>query len=381
MVQKKLSLAIIQQSPDIGGAEIFMLSLITEFEKQGHSVLVSTNKGKFYTELKKCNISVTSNPVVLDIIGNYKGLIKSIVFLPKAIRYYVVLLKRLKKQRVDVILMSGFSEKMLVTFLSVFFSIPVVWIEYGPLQDILKRNFYIPKILYRALSKITRKVIVPTLNTQKSLINSGCVPITKLEIIPCGIYISKNIKKKSFKGWENNTIIGCISRLVDEKGQKYILDAIPNIIKSMPTARFLFVGDGPAKEEYEELSRKLHIEKYVLFTGFVENANDFYAYIDVFVFPSTWPLEGFGLVMVEAMAHKVPVVANDFGPVSEIINDSVGIKVNIKNKKDFTHAIVSLSRDKQLQRDLGEEGRLQAEKKFDIKNVANSYEKVLYDAS
>ncbi len=380
MTQKKLSIAVIQQSPDLGGAEIFMMTLVKELKNQGNKVLVSTNKGRFMTELKKNNITAYENPLVLDVTGDYKGLIKSILFLPKAFIFYIGFINKLKKEGVDIILMSGFSEKMLVSFLSLFYSLPLIWIEYGPLEKILSRNFYIPKILYRVLSKVPKKIIVPTFNTKKSLVLSGHVPLPMIEVIPCGISIPRNIKKKKYPGWENNIIIGCTSRLTQEKGQQYLIRAIPRIIEKIPNARFLFVGDGPDKEYFLKLSKELHMEQYVVFTGFVKKAEDYYSYMDIFVFPSVWVLEGFGLVMVEAMAYKVPVIANDFGPVPELVNERVGIKVDIKSKKDFVQAVITLCKNKTPKSYLGEEGRKRAKKEYDIKRIAGLYEKIFYNA-
>src|SRR5438876_108719 len=137
------------QSPDMGGAETYMLSLVKYFLKEDVKIFLASNKEKFLERAKEYPINTSEIPFILDIMGNYRGLIKSILLFPSALFFYIKLLKRYKDNHVDVILMSGFTEKLFVTYLSVFFQIPVVWIEYGRLETIFRRNFSLPKIAYQ----------------------------------------------------------------------------------------------------------------------------------------------------------------------------------------------------------------------------------------
>jgi glycosyltransferase involved in cell wall biosynthesis/predicted SAM-dependent methyltransferase len=380
----KLSIAVIQQSPDIGGAEVYMLSLIKNFLGKGHKIVVAGNKSKFIMQANGLGVKIIEIPVILDIIGNYKGLIKSLMRFPYALYIYINLLCKFKKLKIDVILMSGFSEKLLVSALSVYFRIPVVWIEYGSLKTIFPRNFYIPKVLYRLTKSIPRYVIVPSENTRQNLITEGAVSLAKLKLIPCGIIInSKNSdsKRKVVPEWQKNLIIGSVSRLTREKGQQFLIAAIPQVIKAIPNARFLIIGEGPDKEYFRQMVLKLNLSQYVRITGFVANLSDYYSAMDIFVFPTVWELEGFGLVLAESMTYKLPIVANNISPVTEIIEDDRSAKiVDVKDKHALATAIISFAKDKKSRKLFGERAYQRVIKNYTIEKAGNDILEVLQEA-
>ena len=380
--EKKLNIGIIMQSPDIGGAEIYMLSLIDEFIKKGNKILLASNKEKFLIEAKKLNIKTYEIPFVMDIIGNYRGLIKTILLLPFETVYYVNLLYSFKTKKIDVILMSNFTEKLFISILSVFFRIPVVWIEYGRLSTVFKRNFYIPKISYRLLRGIPKQIIVPSKNTSLSLITDARVSLSKIIIVPPGIKEEKSSKNEFLNEWSGNFIIGSVSRLAREKGQEYLINSMPYILKKVPSARLLIIGDGPDKIYFEKLITSLGLVKKIKITGFVKDLSKYYSRMDVFVFPTVWDLEGFGLVLIEAMSHKLPVIANNIGPVPEIIQDGKnGILVDVKNKRDFSDAIVFLAKNPKKKQKMGENGYNKFKDRYTLEKSSSSILKVLYEAA
>ena len=116
---KSIKIGIIQQSPDLGGAEFFMLALLTEFKNLDNEVILAANAGKYFNQAQKENIETQKLPGIMDVMGNTRGLVKTIVFLPFYLIFYLNLLWKWKKAKVDVILMSGFSEKIFVSFLSI----------------------------------------------------------------------------------------------------------------------------------------------------------------------------------------------------------------------------------------------------------------------
>ncbi|GIW61822.1 MAG: hypothetical protein KatS3mg089_0674 [Patescibacteria group bacterium] len=381
-MNKSLHIAVIQQSPDIGGAETFMCSLVTEFLKQGHTVCLATDSEKYAKLYKNLKVTINKIPFILDISGNWKGLVKSILRLPIAIAYYSSLLRSYKNNNVHLILMSGFSEKLLVSFLTLFIKIPVVWIEYGPLAPIIKRNFSLPFVLYTLISKIPKRIIVPTENTKKSLLNDIYIAPSKIIVIPCGIVLhKKKHNRKKPKYLKNKIVIGNVSRLTREKGQQLLINAMPDILSKNPQVHLLLVGDGPDKEYFSELIKKLNISKSVTLTGFVKNTDDYYRQMDIFVFPTIWPLEGFGLVMVEAMDYGLPIIAHNSGPVPEIVkNNNTGLLVPLDDKNALIYAILSLVTNQALRERLGGAGRRRAVNLFDIEKISKKYEKVFYEA-
>lgn len=375
---KKLSIAVIQQTPDLGGAEEYMISLITLWKNKGHHVLLASNLARMLERVP--SVEKVRIPVILDVIGNYRGLIKSTLALPYAFWFYSLLLYRLKKHRTDVIIMSGFSEKMLVTFLSGIFRIPVVWIEYGSLRTIFKRNAYIPKLLYVMLKNIPAWIVVPSNHTKLSMIRDAGVSIEKLRTIPCGVripnssHVVSDTKKKHF-------IIGNVSRLTREKGQQYLIEAMPEILKSIPQARLILIGAGFDKPFFQKLIQKYNLEDHAQLLDYVQDVGKYYDMMDLFVFPTIWELEGFGLVTVEAMMHRLPVVATNFGPVSEIVDDGkTGILVKPHNAHDIAEAVIRLAEDKSMRTEMGTSGYKKAISVYNSEVIADEFIRLFYQA-
>jgi glycosyltransferase involved in cell wall biosynthesis len=118
-------------------------------------------------------------------------------------------------------------------------------------------------------------------------------------------------------------VLVAVGRLIRQKGFDLLLRALARCEGAGRKARLVIVGEGPERCALEALAHELGIAERVLMAGFVADPSAWYAHGDVFVLPSRW--EGFGHVIVEAMACGLPVVAFDcpYGPV-DILGDGEG---------------------------------------------------------
>jgi glycosyltransferase involved in cell wall biosynthesis len=114
-------------------------------------------------------------------------------------------------------------------------------------------------------------------------------------------------------------IIGNVARLVPQKGHRFLLEAAPRIIELHPSARFVLVGEGPARAEIEMQARSAGIEEHVLLVGERTDIPAWLASFDVFALPSLF--EGLCYAVIEAQAAGVPVVATPVGGVRETVID------------------------------------------------------------
>lgn len=115
-------------------------------------------------------------------------------------------------------------------------------------------------------------------------------------------------------------VIGIIGRICRQKAQDDFLKAAAVIKQSIPDALFLVIGqaDNPKEmDRLKQLSRTLGIERDVIFTGYLDQVQRVYSALDLLVVPSRW--EGFGLILVEAMASGTPIVATEVGPIPEVV--------------------------------------------------------------
>jgi glycosyltransferase involved in cell wall biosynthesis len=164
-----------------------------------------------------------------------------------------------------------------------------------------------------------------------------------------------------------------VGRLMFHKGIEYFINAS----KYIEDTKFLIVGDGPYRKNLE-VSRLNNPKGYnVVFAGNVpdDELPYYYAACDVFVLPSVSRLEGFGLVMVEAMATGKPVVASNMPGMREVMSDGKeGLLAEPLNALDFAHKITILLDDGNLRRRLGENARRTAETRFSWATIGTQVE-------
>lgn len=176
---------------------------------------------------------------------------------------------------------------------------------------------------------------------------------------------------------KNAFVVGSLSRLAPEKGQRTLLEAWKMVSKELPNARLKIAGRGDEVDTLMALAQKLKILDSVEFLGFVKNKADFYNGIDVFVFPSTWEMEGFGLVAAEAMSFAKPVVGFNAGPLPEIVLPSCGELAEPYSPNSLAKSIITLLRQPEVLTVKGEMARKRAESRFNLINNADQVIKEL----
>jgi len=370
---KPLNLLIIQQAPDWGGAEAWMANLVDFFSQKKVSVTAYTNLPKLKKSFKQSGAKVYHLPFILDIIGNLKGLIKTLLLLPYAVCFYLQVLQKAKKSNTNLILLSGFSEKLVITWLSGIFKLPVVWFEYGPLEPVFKKLFYLPKICYLFTKHLPKKVLTISQHTRFDLISSARISPAKLKLIYPGVKITRQINKLK------SPIIGSLSRVAPEKGQSQLIKAWPKVIIQIPQARLLIAGQGPDQPYLQQLVKRLKLNGSVKLLGFIDNKRQFYQSLSIFIFLSIWHLEGFGLVLAEAMAHGVPVIAYDHGPTKEIISPQEGILVKTSDVDALAQAIIRLLQSPKTRSQLSKNASQKAARQFNLEIQADKILKELYE--
>ena len=118
-------------------------------------------------------------------------------------------------------------------------------------------------------------------------------------------------------GQSSNYKIGTIGRLVPQKDYPTLLNAFSNILKSLPNTDLYVVGEGYLQKDLIELSKSLGVDGKVRWLGKTEYIKEFLSKIDLFILPSKY--EGFGLVLLEAMVAKKPIVAANNSAIPEVL--------------------------------------------------------------
>jgi len=170
---------------------------------------------------------------------------------------------------------------------------------------------------------------------------------------------------RSTIGWANRPVIVCVSRLMTRKGQDQIIQALPQVLKVVPLASLIIVGDGPYRKHLEKLTADLGLRDNVHFTGKVDQAllANWYAAGDVFAMPCRtrvggWDVEGLGIVFLEASATGLPViVGNSGGAVDAVLDGETGFLVNGNNLSEISDRLIELLANQDLAKRMGSAGR------------------------
>jgi glycosyltransferase involved in cell wall biosynthesis len=161
--------------------------------------------------------------------------------------------------------------------------------------------------------------------------------------------------------------IGMIARLAPQKGHRVLLDALPAIVARVPDLRVVLVGHEHLLriEDLRAYARKRGVAGHVTFTGFRDEVPALLAGWDVLVLPSLW--EGFGLVLVEAMAAGRPVVASRVGPIPEVVlHGETGLLVEPGDPGQLAAALIELLEQPGLAARLGAAGRRRVAEHFSL---------------
>lgn len=161
-----------------------------------------------------------------------------------------------------------------------------------------------------------------------------------------------------------------VGRLIEAKGVRYLIEALSAILVRQ-RARLLVVGDGPERQNLEELARSLNLVDYVVFVGSVPHSviYDYFSIADVFVGPSInipgESAEAQGNTFAEALFAGVPVVASRVGGIPDtIIHERTGLLVDERAPDQIADSVLRILFDPHMSKALIEEGLIHAERNF-----------------
>jgi glycosyltransferase involved in cell wall biosynthesis len=166
---------------------------------------------------------------------------------------------------------------------------------------------------------------------------------------------------------EEALLIGVVARLEPEKGHRYLVEAMPAIVRASPHVWLAIIGEGSLAGELRALAASLPppARERVLFVGRRDDVSAVTADLDIAVLPSL--REAQGISILEAMARGKPVVASAVGGIPEVITDGVdGLLVPPADPAALADTIIRLLTDASLRTRLGESGRATAAERFSI---------------
>lgn len=202
----------------------------------------------------------------------------------------------------------------------------------------------------------------------------------RLRVIPYGLDLSgldaptasQRAQTRRVMGVGDEIAVGTVCRLIDSKRVDVLIDAIARIPDRV---RLIIVGDGPARPALEAQISHKGVADRVMLTGFRTDIINVMRAFDMFAFASE--IEGFGLVLLEAMAAGLPVVACNISPMAEIVVEGeTGLLAEVGNSEEFASCIHRLASDAALREKFATAGQRRVQDQFSIEKMMDGLEDV-----
>jgi glycosyltransferase involved in cell wall biosynthesis len=371
MKDQILNILYLCSSQAWGGTELFAVNLAKSFLDRGHKIIFATHpKSRIIREAQNIGIKT----VQMNFIRHFDPLT------------VLKLIKILHQQKIDII-HCHLSRDLVHIYWAVKFSrrIPVILHKHVSSglskKDFLHRQIYLKVSRVIVLSNFVRRSIIDTcpISPDKVIVIPGGVNLREYDVAP-------EIRSKIRKAWEvgNDTIVfGTVCRIDKAKGLEDVVRAFAELIKNKLKVRLVIVGESTIggidfQPELESLIESLGIGKEVIFTGYRSDIPQLLSTFDIFILASHE--EAFGLVLIEALAAHLPVIATRTGGAPNIIEDGVcGLLISPRDHEGLYAAMHQMMMDESLRNKFRYAGRARVEERFTQSYVLDQIENLYYE--
>lgn len=237
----------------------------------------------------------------------------------------------------------------------------------------------------RGLGRLLARVVLPWVDliicnshhTRLSI--RECYPGTEDKLVTIHNPVEERIARRArqdvratLKVTDKEVLIAHIGRMIPERDQLTLLQAVYELRNTCPMVRLLMIGDGPGRTDLESSARKLGLGDSVTFAGNSDEIGDYHRAADIYVNPTLD--EGFGIAVVEAMLSGIPVVLSDRGAHPELITpDQTGFLYQGGDSHALASRLRLLIHDPTLRRRIGDAGRSHAQHRFSPHSYSTQY--------
>ena len=374
-----------------GGTEFQFFEYAKEFANRGHEVHVVTQR------VKGASSYGTVSGVVVHHVGlpvTYRGTLPKVI--PDSLSYVLLAiwsgLHLAKVSKVDVFhsttpfpaiagslcsLLTGVPHIMTVH--DVFSIAGTNFIRKWSAQQKLSRigAAAIPA-LERLILNLPAAVIHTVSDTSKKDLGQFNASDRTIVVIPNGISLRDYKSVPELDSRKHQAVF--VGRLVFYKNLETLMVAWKEVVRCIPGAKLVIMGNGPMRESLKSLATNLGIPRSVEFLGWVDHITKLRSLTgsSILVFPSV--REGFGIVILEAFACSRPVIVSDLPPMNELVEDSVdGLAVDPYDAKAWAESIVTLLQSPSLCEKMASHGLAKVQKSYTIQSVVNRFERLYLD--
>ncbi|NOY77688.1 MAG: glycosyltransferase [Calditrichaeota bacterium] len=363
-MKTRLNWVFVNSIQMFAGGEIWMLTAMRGLRDRGHRISLICRPG---TELAR-RAAEDGFPVFTM---SFRGDFDPVSILKAA--------KILRKLRPDGILTNMDKELRIAGLAAKIVGVPVVLPRRGsdyPLKNHLAYRF--------SYTKLATAVLANSESTKRTLLkNAPWLPPQRVRVIYNGInpepYLSPP-KKNLREEWgisENDFVVGFVGQLDERKGIQDLLEGFRQFVETRKEATLFLCGAGPLQSKVEQFARENGLESRIKLAGFRNDIPEVMKMIDVLVLPSLW--EGFGIVVIEAMAAARPVIVSRASNLPEIVSEREGILVPPHAPQELARAFERLAAQPDLRRKLGKNGRERVQRFFTRDRMIRALESYFFE--
>ena len=222
-------------------------------------------------------------------------------------------------------------------------------------------------LIHRWKYSLTSHGVIALSEAVRQVLLEAGVPDEHIEVIEPGIEMPQEIpsaearaKARSRWGFSGTEfVIGHVAAFTREKGQDLALEAAIRLASELPRARMLLAGDGPERSQPAMLALASRAAAIARMPGFIDNLDEFYAALDLYIMPSR--SEAWGLTALRAMSFGLPVVASNVGGLAEVVeHGKSGCLVPAESPEALARAIVDAASDPARLAEFGRNARVRA---------------------
>ena len=289
----------------------------------------------------------------------------------------------IKRERADVMHLHGWIAANFGRVAGRLAGVPTIMHEHG----ISPKFPLVQRLTDKVLAPFTHTAVAVSRSVRDFMVANRSVAPQKIRIIYNGAPLeefspagSEQIARlrEEFGIPPGSRVIGSISRLDKAKGLAYLIRAARRVVDAAPDVRFLLVGDGPDKEEFEHEVEELGLSANVIFAGHRSDVVAIQSMLDMQVFPTLW--EGVPLTVFEAMASGRTILSTPVGGLGEVLNDGhTALFFEPENVDQLTAVILKILSDKKLADRLAINAKEESKKyniRATVRNLESLYEEL-----
>ncbi len=357
---RPVRLLLVVDSLEVGGAERHVVDLAVALAREGYEVTVACSiAGGLSEPLEEANVPV-------------RQLLDKLVKRRVSVAFARELRRLIREELFDLVHAHIYASAAAATIAVLGTGVPLVVTEHTEALWQGRRERWASRAIFRR----AQHIIAVSGAIRRRLIERDAVPPERITVIHNAVIPAPDAPPGALpEGLRKGPLVGVVARLQPEKGVADFLKAAARVCAAFPEARFLVAGDGPLREVLLALAERLGVDGRVRFLGYRADARALIGLLDVLVVPSL--TEGTPLIVLEAMAAGVPVVASAVGGIpDQIRHDMEGLLVPAGDPAALGDALLELLQDPARARSLGEAGRRRAECEFSHATMVRRIEAV-----